>query len=110
MGTRDDRRGPDVGEPSLRQRLIGPQPCLVAPGDHFRVICCLVERRYGPAKVAWGKADADYVTVDNQIKRFKAQVGNGLKPFEKDARAAIPAVICCGHEEHESDAGSARPR
>jgi hypothetical protein len=93
-----------VGEPSLRQRLIGPQPYLVDPNDYFKIICCLVEQRYGPAKDALGQAEAGWVTVDNLIKRYKGQLENGLKSFEKDARGAIPAVIdCCDHERDDDD-------
>src|SRR4029079_14917965 len=39
-GTPDDCCGPDVGEGTLRQRLIGPQPYLIDPNDYFKIICC----------------------------------------------------------------------
>jgi hypothetical protein len=103
-GTPDDCCGPDVGEWSLRQRLIGPQPYLINPNDYFTVICCLVKHRYGPAKDALGQAEAAWVTVDNKIKRYKAQIENGLKSFDKDAKAAIPAVVdCCTYEKKKDD-------
>lgn len=103
-GTPDNCCGPDVGELSLRQRLIGPQPYLIDPHDYFSVICCLVENRYHPAKDALAQAEADWTTVDSLIKRYKAQVENGLKTFEKDAKGAIPLVIdCCDYEKGDDD-------
>jgi hypothetical protein len=104
-GTPDNCCGPDVGEPSLRQRLIGPQPYLIDPDEYFKVICCLVEKRYGPAKDALGKADADWHAVDDEIKRLKALVENGLKTLEKDAKAAIPTVVDCCVFESGDDPG-----
>jgi len=102
--TPDDCCGPDVGEWSLRQRLIGPQPYLVDPNDYFKLVCCLVEKRYEPAKNALGKAEADLATVDDKIKSLKAQIENGLKSFDKDAKGAIPSVINCGdYESNETD-------
>jgi hypothetical protein len=96
-GTQDNCCGPDVGlwSWSLRQRLIGPQPYLIDPNRYMDVICCLVKDRYGPAKAALAKADADLVTTENKIKRARAQIDDGLKSFDKDARGAITSVIDC---------------
>lgn len=103
-GTSDDCCGPDTGELSFRQRLIGPQPYLIDPKDYFTIICCLVQNRYHPAKDALAQAEADWTTVDNLIKRYRAQVDNGLKNFEKDAKGAIPLVVdCCDHEKNHDD-------
>jgi hypothetical protein len=89
---------------SLRQRLIGPQPYLIDPHLYFDVICCLVQNRYHPAKDALAQAEADWTTVDNLIKRYKAQVESGLKTFEKDAKGAIPLVVdCCDYEKGDDD-------
>lgn len=87
--------GPDVGKPTLRQRFIGPQPYLVKPGDYFKVICCLVKERYVKAKNLAADADAEFQKRDQEIKRLKGQVDNGLKTFEKDAKGAIPSVVIC---------------
>jgi hypothetical protein len=95
----DDCCGPNVGEPSLRQRLIGPQPYLINPADYFKVICCLVLKRYGPAKDQLGKADAAVITTENEIKRLTAFVDSSLKNFDATARGAIPTVVdCCDFE------------
>ena len=112
-GERDDCCGPDVGERTLRQRLIGPQPYLVDPNDYFALICCLVQKRYGPAKDSLGKAEADLSAVDDQIARRKAQIDAGLnrEAFEKAAKGAIPSVIsCCDGEIVHPDSTSAQTR
>jgi len=102
--------GPSVGAQTLRQRLIGPQPYLVEPQDYFnKVICCLVEKHYLPAKDALAKAEADLLTVENQIKRYKAQIENGLKSFEKDAKAAIPTSVKCDDSKLKKPAEEGEP-
>lgn len=107
----DDCCGPNVGEWSLRQRLIGPQPYLIDPNDYFKVICCLVEKRYGPAKDAWSKAETDLAAVEGQIARAKAQLEDGLKNFEKTAKGAIPSVIdCCDYEKDDEQQKSSQSR
>jgi hypothetical protein len=79
-GTPDDCCGPDVGERSLRQRLI-------------------------PANEQLTKADEALTKVNNDIERFKKAVGDGWQAeFEKNAKAAIPSVIdCCEYENHDDD-------
>jgi hypothetical protein len=93
----DDCCGPDVGEIewSLRQRLLGPQPYLIDPDQYLPLICCLVEKRYGPAQKELTDAEAAVLTVETEIKRDKDLVDNGLKNFDKDAKAAIPSVVLC---------------
>jgi hypothetical protein len=91
----DDCCGPDVGEWSQRQRLLKPQPYLVDPNKYFDLVCCLVEKRYEPAKNALGKAEADLAAVDDRIKNLKAKIENAPNSFEKDAKGAIPSVINC---------------
>lgn len=99
VGYPDDCCGPDVGDWSLRQRLIGPQPYLIDPSQYLSLICCLVEERYGPAQTALNDAQAKLLSIETDIKRDKDMVENGLKNFEKDAKGAIPSVVhCCGEE------------
>jgi len=105
-GTPDDCCGPDVGEWSLRQRLIGAQPYLIDPNDYFSLICCLVENRYVPAKDALSKADTDLTGVTNKIARYEKQLADGLNPdnFEKSAKGVIPSVIdCCDYEKDDDE-------
>ncbi|NOT63597.1 MAG: hypothetical protein HOP19_25580 [Acidobacteria bacterium] len=93
----DDCCGPDVGktEWSLRQRIIGPQPYLVHPNDYLKIICCLVDTRYGPAQTDFADAEAAVMKVESEIKRNKSLIEEGLKSFDKVARGAIPSVIDC---------------
>jgi hypothetical protein len=91
--------GPYVGIWTLRQRLVGPLPYLVKPSEHFKIICCLVEKRYVPAKNDFAIADSALKTTENEIKRLVDLVTNGLKGFDATARAAIPATArCCGDD------------
>jgi hypothetical protein len=90
--------GPNVGELSLRDRLIGPQPYLVKPDHYFALICCLVEKLYRPAKDLLAQASADLEKVETKIKRYSDQIQKGLDPkaFEANAKAKIPSPIeCC---------------
>jgi hypothetical protein len=97
LGTPDDCCGPNVGVLSVRQRIIGPQPYLIDPNDYFTVICCLVQKRYGPARDELGKADAGLTGVQNQIAKYKA-VLDGVKDFDKNARPAVPGALdCCDY-------------
>jgi len=97
----DDCCGPDIGkiEWSLRQRLIGPQPYLIDPTQLPKLICCLVEKRYGDAQEQLTEAEGELLKIEAQIKSDKDKVENGLKNFEKDARAAIPSSIDCYGEK-----------
>ena len=92
-GEPDDCCGPDVGELSLRQRLIGPQPYLIDPNDYFTLICCLVEKRYAPAKDALERRRRPTLAaVDDQIKRYQGADRRTARQggFEKDAKARDP--------------------
>lgn len=100
--------GPDVGVLTLRQRLIGgPQPYLIDPDSYYKLICCLVEKRFGPAKEALTKAEIDAAAADAQIAAAKAQIESSLKSLEKDAKASIPSVVdCCKYEKDEEEVPS----
>jgi hypothetical protein len=101
VGEGDYCCGPDVGVLSFRERIIGPQPYLIHPNDYFTLICCLVEHRYAPAKDAVGEAEAAVKTTQNLIKRYEDVIANGLKNFNRDGRAAIPATVnCYDYEQH----------
>lgn len=97
----DDCCGPDVGniEWSIRQRLVGPQPYLIDPNSYKSLVCCLVKHRYGPAQKQLTDAQGEVLRVEAEIKRDKDAIDNGLKNFDKEARAAIPSVVlCCGEQ------------
>jgi hypothetical protein len=104
-GYPDDCCGPDVGKPSIRARLIGPQPYLIHPDQYYDVICCLAKQRYLPAKDALAKADADFEAVDAEITRYTAEIDEKLKSLEKDAKAALPKqpIDCDSYEQHDDE-------
>lgn len=83
---------------SLRKKWLGPQPYLVDPQIYIDIICCLVKHRYAPAQEALADAEAAVLTAENDIKRAKAIIENGLKNFEKNSKGAMPLVIDC--EKH----------
>lgn len=96
----DDRKpleccGIDIGERSVRQRLIGPLPYLIDPNNYFKLICCLISHAYQPAKDKLSAAEAAVASTENTIKRFKALIEGGIKNFDKNAKAAIPIAIDC---------------
>lgn len=110
-GQPDDCCGPDIGKPTLRQRLIGPQPYLIHPDLFFTIICCLAKERYLPAKDALAKAEADFEDVDNEIKRLTTEVDEKMKSLEKDAKAALPRQpIDCSAYEPRDEAPQAKAR
>jgi hypothetical protein len=110
QGTPDPCCGLDVGEWSLRQRLIGPQPYLIDPSDYPKLICCLLDQRYSPAKKAWQKAETALAAVGSRIARFEAQLKDGwVKTFETSAKGAIPSVInCCDYERDQTEQKSSQ--
>jgi len=96
--------GPNTNETSFRERLTGPMPYLVNPGDYFKIICCLVSKHYAPAKEAAADAAAEYQAIDNLIKNTWTKVTNGLANFEKDVKNTLPTVVdCCGCEPEDDD-------
>ena len=89
-GYPDDCCGPDLGVTTLRQRLIGPQPYLILPGDYYEVICCITKKRYLPAKDAWSAAESMFESIDAQIKTYQKDIDDKLKALEKSVKAALP--------------------
>jgi len=95
----------DIGEPTLRRRLVGWLPYLIDPNAYFDLICCLVSRTYMPAKDKLSAAEAAVTSAQNDIKRNKELIENGLKNFEKNAKAAIPVTIDCNNYYPKKDKG-----
>lgn len=95
----DDCCGPDVGDWTLLQRFIGPLPYLIDPKEYIPVICCLVKARYKPTEEALGLAEGEVLKAETAIKQAKDAIENGLKDFEKNAKAKLPTIIeCCGNQ------------
>lgn len=95
----DDCCGPNVGELSMRQRLIGPQPYLIDPNDYMKLNCCLVTKQWEPAKNYLSDAEIKLAGVGDEIARYEAKLKEGwIKTFEAAAMGAIPSVInCCDY-------------
>ena len=80
--------------------MIGPQPYLIDPKDYFKLICCLVEKRYEPAKDELSQAVIDLAAIDGRIATYEATFKEGWQlTFEKTAKGLIPSVIdCCDYD------------
>jgi hypothetical protein len=95
-GTADDCCGPDVGDRSLRQKLIGPQAYLIHPSKYDDLICCLLEKRYQPAEENVTNAQAALQRTTDEITRRRTQLDNYAATFDNDAKARIPSqIVCC---------------
>jgi len=94
-GDPDNCCGPNVGYWTLREQFLGPQPYLIDPNAYINLICCLVRTRYEPARQALSTATAKVMEVEAWIKQAKAAIENGLKDFEKNAKAKFPSTIEC---------------
>ncbi|HKP38683.1 MAG TPA: hypothetical protein VJT71_17625 [Pyrinomonadaceae bacterium] len=98
-GKPDNCCGPNVGYWTLLERFIGPQPYLIDPKDYITVICCLVSTRYEPAQKALAASEKKVLETEAWIKQAKDVIENGLKDFEKNAKAKLPSKIeCCGEK------------
>jgi len=108
-GTSDDCCGPDTGDWSFRERLVGPQPYLIDPNDYLKLICCLIEKRYKPVSDIVSKANAKLAGIETRINNNKKLLDDAKKPdwpktFEKAAKGALPSSIdCCKYEKHDDD-------
>ena len=103
-GKPDDCCGPDVGERTLRQQLIGPQPYLIDPCEYYKLICCLVEKRYHPAQDALTEAQAALQITSDEITRRRGQLDAYSKTFDSDAKGRIPSsVVCCDEQLPAND-------
>jgi hypothetical protein len=111
-GEKDDCCGPDVGKLRLRERLVGPLPYLIDPNEYFTLICCIVDKRFRPAKEAAWKAETDLNAVTARIAALVAQLGpDWPAKFEIDAKGAIPSVIdCCDYDPRETGSRSSSSR
>ncbi len=104
-GHPDDCCGPNVGKPSVREQVIGPKPYLIHPDQFFTIICCLAKERYLPAKDALAQAEAEYQSVDDEIKRYTTEIDEKLSSLEKDAKAALPRqpIDCDAYQPTDGD-------
>jgi hypothetical protein len=101
-GGDDDCCGPNLGEPTLREQLIGPLPYLVRPEQLLPIICCIAKERYLPASAALARANAHKAKVDAEVQQYEAEIVSKMKSLPDDAKAALPWPIDCEkYEKYE---------
>lgn len=105
-GDRDDCCGPNIGPLSVRERLIGPQPFLIAPESFPDLICCLASKAYQPAKAALAAAAAAFAAMDAQIEAKKASIAARLKSLPTDAKIRLGKTIECCKDYYKPKDGS----
>jgi hypothetical protein len=99
----DDCCGPDTGCLSLRQCIIGPQPYLVKPSELFSIICCIVEKRYHPAREAANDAASLRDQKSAELTSLVNTLTAGIASFNTDARAAIPTQPKCCDRDYDAE-------
>jgi hypothetical protein len=102
---RDDCCGPNVGQLSVRERLIGPQPFLIQPDAFPDLICCLASNAYRPAKTALAKASAELAAVDAEIASLKAGIDARIKSLPTDAKIRLGKPIDCKDYQPKANGG-----
>lgn len=89
----------NVGEPSIRDRLIGPQPYIVDPNEYYELICCVTQHRYLKAQEAMAKAQAALDAQKKRIEDLKKFVSKDAETVAKIAYELIPLEVnacdCC---------------
>lgn len=98
--------GPDAGVLSVRlQQLVGPQAYIVNPDKYFDILCCLVTKRYLPAKDQLAKAASDLAAVTDEIARKKADLERRKKSIIEDAlRSIVKPVDCSKYKSKDGGA------
>jgi hypothetical protein len=95
LGTPDDCCGPDVGEPSVLQELIGPQPYIVDPDKFFDIICCIATQRYLPAKEQLAAAASELAKIDAEIAKTKSDIDQKRASIAADYKGNVANPIDC---------------
>lgn len=102
---RDDCCGPHVGQLTVRERLIGPQPFLVKPEAFPDLICCLATHAYRPAKTALAKASAELAAMDAEIASLKVGIDARIKSLATDAKIRLGKAIDCKDYQPKANGG-----
>jgi hypothetical protein len=106
VGKPDDCCGPDVGNWTVRQRLIGPQPYLVDPDEFFEIICCLAKERYLPAKDLLALAESALAKTESDIKRAMGDLELKKGSVAADFKANVVNPIDCDKYKRKGSSGS----
>lgn len=104
-GTREDCCGPNTGQLTLRERLVGPLPYLITPELYSIVVCCLVECRYVPAKDALAAAEGELAAAQEKVRKAKAFVEEKFKSLENDAKANLLDFKCPPQDGEDTPGG-----
>jgi hypothetical protein len=87
--------GPNLGEPTVRERLVKAQPYLVRPDQILPLLCCIAEKRFMPASHALAAAKASLKRVTDEVTGYEQEITNRLSSLPDDARAALPYPYDC---------------
>ena len=95
--TPDDCCGPDTGLRSVRDRLSleKPVPYLVEPDELPKIVCCLVQGRYIPAKQKLAEAAAWYETAKKMLDDADSLLKAKATGLEAAFKAALTPQIEC---------------
>ncbi len=91
--------------PTVRDRIIGPLPYLIAPDKYSDLICCLSTNVYQPAKQKAVEADSKYAELDTEVKAIEASIGAQLKSLPVDAKQRLGKTIDCT-KDYKSKSGT----
>ncbi|QDT98554.1 alanine-zipper protein [Gimesia aquarii] len=83
----------NVGEPSIRDRLIGTQPYIVDPSEYYELICCLTKHRYLKAQEAMAKAQAALDAQKKRIEDLNKFISKDAGTLAKIAYDLIPLEV-----------------
>lgn len=84
-----------IRQPTVRDRLIGPQPYLIAPDRYPILVCCLATNVYQPTKQSAVEADSKFSEYDTEAKAIEAAIVAQLKSLAVDAKVRLGKTIEC---------------
>lgn len=95
--------GPNLGDWTIREQLVGAQPYLIEPKALYDLLCCLVKNFYGPAQEALAAAELEVAKYTDEIKRNRDLIATRVSMLAVvDAtRLSIPGVIDCSKYTRE---------
>lgn len=81
--------------PTVRDRIIGSLPHLIAPDKYPDLICCLAMNVYQPAKQSAVDADSKWSALDTEVKAIEAGIVAQLASLAADAKVRLGKTIEC---------------
>lgn len=88
--------GPDTSAGTVLQRSRPPLPYLVDPNDLSELLCCLVKKRYLPAKDLLAEAHALFENAKQEVERTVALIKSKTEALEATFMAELSGPIDCG--------------